>query len=375
MCAWVTRGRIKPHDVPQRALLGGRLRDFVLLRHDFEWNRLSRYRREDDSWGGWWLPLRERHTGLVLVAAEHTRLIRSLEPTIWKPLALDSPVLPYGQAGDRGVSERIVAILKQRAFAEDGPWVSSLLGPSGTDLSLDLWGFCGGVSPNLEQELRQSRVFRAMHLPRAGLRVLLPALRVSQAQPLRQEFAQCNRDLSEQHLCETGWISAWRVLLSDGNYRERFLGVRRNRFSVSDIALYAVDLLALLGLPIPWQPTLETGGVFEVGGSAPPDAVPLADFLPNHWTPPFQLTAQFREAENAAFRGDEPAAVSALASGNGESQFQVIHARACLEWDAGRLEVAAKEFRKLLELNSPEENTITNWVRHVLESLSRDDSP
>ena len=353
MCSWVTRGRIQPHDVPQRALLAGRLRDFVLLRHDLQWNRLSRYRREDDSWGGWWLPLRDRHTGLVLVAAEHTRLIRSLEPTIWKPLSLDSPVLPYGQAGDAGASGKIVEVLKQRAFVEDGPWVSSLLGPSGTDLSLDLWGFLAGASPNVEQELRQSRVFRAMHLPRAGLRVLLPCLRSSQADTSRHEFAMCNRDLgaAEVHVC--GASSDWRAALANpdakveaiefdsirfrilsafsefrAKYDESALREWREIRATSDIAPFRLEVLTRLYSP----PRL------------------FRAYTSDRRTVPSMFPARWSESLDLARTGDLEHAIAVL---DDELPGHVmLYARSCLARDAGQIENAIAELVVILQSKS-----------------------
>jgi hypothetical protein len=357
MCSWVTRGRIKPHDVPQRALLGGRLRDFVLLRHDLDWNRLSRYRREDDSWGGWWLPLRERRTGLVLVAAERTRLIRSLEPTIWKPLALDSPVLPYGQAGDPGASARIVQILKLRDFVEDGAWVSHLLGPSGTDLSLDLWGFAGGMSPNLEQELRQSRVFRAMHLPRAGLRVLLPALRVSQSPPMLHEFAQCNRDLGEAETRLCGYESSWRAELA-----HRYPAFRWSLFSEIrwKVWLLTSDLRwRLRGDAVePFTSDLELGQqsaefVTESLDSTvffwqPPERWIEGrigrwgawGLLPESWGPAFMLIGV----------GDFEGALAVLDDGSDDPR--TIYARSCLANDMGQLDRAREELTGILQIHT-----------------------
>ncbi len=195
MLLWETNQQMKVHDTPRRALLGGRLREFVSLRRDLEQGRLAAYQREDNSTGGWWLPLRERQTDLLMVSAERGRLLRALEPTIWKPLALDSGVLPFGQSGAPEVSPLILEILRQRDLVEKDTWSSSLLGPAGTDRLWDFWGFFR-VSPNTEQELRQAHVFRALQLPRAARRVLEPALRVSQSQALQLEAASCQRDLA-----------------------------------------------------------------------------------------------------------------------------------------------------------------------------------
>ncbi|MFM9959647.1 MAG: multiheme c-type cytochrome [Planctomycetaceae bacterium] len=195
MCLWVTNQRRKVHDTPHRALLGGRLREFVSLRRDLEQGRLAAYQREDHSAGGWWLPLRERGTVLLMVTAQRGQLLRALEPTLWKPLTLDSPVLPFGQSGMAEVSPQILDVLRQRDLVENEAWSSSLSGPAGTDRLWDVWGFCG-VSPNVEQELRQAQVFRAMQLPLAGLRVLEPALRISQSRALQLAAADCRRDLA-----------------------------------------------------------------------------------------------------------------------------------------------------------------------------------
>ncbi len=195
ICLWVTNQQRKVFDTPHRALLGGRLREFASRRRDLEQGRLAAYQREDQSAGGWWLPLRERGTVLLMVSAQRSSLLRALEPTLWKPLTLDSPVLPFGQSGMAEVSPQILDVLRQRDLVENGVWSPGLLGPAGSDRLWDVWGFFG-VSPNVEQELRQAQVFRAMQLPLAGQRVLEAALRVSTSRALQLAAAACQRDLA-----------------------------------------------------------------------------------------------------------------------------------------------------------------------------------
>lgn len=194
MSLWVTNQRVRVHDIPERALLGGRLTEFVRLRRDLEQGRLMAYRREDQSAGGWWLPLRDRDTDLIVVGAERTQLIRSLEPTLWKPLSLDSPVLPFGKSGEHDVSHRIVDVLRQRDFVENQNWSPSLLGAAGNDRCWDVWGVLR-VSANVEQELRQARVLQAFQLPRAGLRLVESAMRTSSWRSLAVEATKCRREL------------------------------------------------------------------------------------------------------------------------------------------------------------------------------------
>ena len=172
---WVHAGKIQVQDVPRRALLGGRLREHQLLCSDLRQQRQHVYWREDATQGGWWLPIQERNTSLLLVTAEDTELLRALEPSIYKPLSLDSPIVPYAAAGDPAYANLLLEVLKQREFVELGPWryqaADWMLSPFER-----LPGTASAQLAELIRIRRQAGVFRAMQLQRAALKVLTHAL-------------------------------------------------------------------------------------------------------------------------------------------------------------------------------------------------------
>ena len=178
MLAWAranTPSLPQPDDIDDRALLGGRLHERFLLRKDLEEGLRNPQRREDGSLAGWWVPLQQRDTSLLIVPSDNTTLIRSLEPTWWKPLSLDSPLIPFGRAGDAGCARQLVRVLQERDFVEYGNWSYSPDAAWESRQHLDLWSILVRHG-RWNAALRQARVFHAMQLHAAATRVLTQAV-------------------------------------------------------------------------------------------------------------------------------------------------------------------------------------------------------
>ena len=146
-----------------------------------------------------------------MVSGNEFELIHALEPTIWRPLSLDSPVIPYGMAGDPAVNERIIAILQQKDFVDFGSWAYSIPLASGNDQWLDALGTLIGQADQ-SNAVRQAGVFRAMNMPIAALRVLIPLLAESSRHPQAEaEFAKCQFQLAFDEKQLLSVPSQWRA--------------------------------------------------------------------------------------------------------------------------------------------------------------------
>jgi hypothetical protein len=210
MLAWLRPGEILVQDIPQRSLLGGRLRSHLALLDDLRRERTMSYRRANGADGGWWIPLARRKTTLLLVSSDDLDLIGALEPTLWKPLSLDSPVLPYASTGDPAYTERILQTLQQRHLAGLGPWSYSPPQTSGSPFDRDRWGWRPQVADR-RASLHQAQVFRAMGLPRAALRILRYEILQGDAPELRSAQAQCQSDLAYREFVHAGRTSRFRA--------------------------------------------------------------------------------------------------------------------------------------------------------------------
>jgi hypothetical protein len=193
-------------------LCGGRFARERLLRDDLVRGWRDWHRRAGGGDGGWWIPLEERATQLLLVSAADTPLIAALEPTLWKPLSIDSPVLPYARAGDPHLSPRIVQVLHERQLVDRGAWSYHPLPATGPDLLFDLWGGISGRG-DPQWALQQARVFRAMQLPIAALRVLRGSDDGRRGRQWHDLFAQCQLDLAYAERLAAGRSSNFRTLV------------------------------------------------------------------------------------------------------------------------------------------------------------------
>lgn len=213
MLAWLGAGYPRPYLVLQRALVNGQLRAEVLLNLELQTGWLKQHRRSDGTDGGWWLTLRGRHAGVLVALAENVRLIESLQPTIWKPLTLDSPVIPFALAGDPRYQPRILEVASQLDFVDRGSWTYQPESPSGSDVLFDLTGWQTGW-PDPDSILRQSSVLRAMNQPLAAMRVLHPLLPISPvSRRARRELTACQLDLARREFLTCGEIGPFRRLV------------------------------------------------------------------------------------------------------------------------------------------------------------------
>jgi hypothetical protein len=146
----------------------------------------------------------------LLVSCEDTELIRALEPTLWKPLSLDSPVLAYASTGDPAYTQRILQTLQQRHLADVGAWTYSPPQSTGSPFDRDRWGWQAHAGDR-RASLRQARVFRAMGQPRAALRVLRYEILQGDSPELRQEQALCQLDLAHREFILAGRTSRFRA--------------------------------------------------------------------------------------------------------------------------------------------------------------------
>lgn len=208
--SWSEVLHVKPFLVPHRALLNGVLRDEVLLTRELESGWLQRHQRTDGTLGGWWLSLQSRRTVLILVTNERTAMIRSLEPTLWKPLSLDSPVIPFAMAGDPQLTPQIIRVLEQRELVDRGAWQFQVPETAGHDRLLDGIGLLTGwVETGVV--LRQAAALRAMNLPQAAVRVLRPILQIwSFNGQIHDELLACQLDLVERKQITSGQIDEFR---------------------------------------------------------------------------------------------------------------------------------------------------------------------
>ena len=209
MAAWAGGG-LQVWDSPQRAQVGGRLREYRLLTADLDHARRAAYRRSDGSEGGWWLPLSRSNTRLLLVDAGRTQLFRSLANSIWRPLAIDGPVIPLARAGDPAFNDEIVLAMRMQDFVDSGRWEYQ---PPGSTASLfDRDGFgLRGAPIDLSVAYRQAELFRSLGLPRAALSVLRHLRHEAPSDRLAIAIALCHGDLLEWEIQQAGRPSDFRV--------------------------------------------------------------------------------------------------------------------------------------------------------------------
>jgi hypothetical protein len=213
LVTWVAPRSLKPWLTPRQALLTGHWRGERDLASELREGWEQWHPRRDGTPGGWWIPLRARETVLVMVPAEDESTIRSFEPGLWKPLAVDTPVLAYAFSGTPWSSEGIVRTAGQRDFAERGGWVYQPPSPWGNDWSVDLWGgiITGRPDPALVQ--RQVRVFQAMGLPTAAVR-MIHGWRATYPGELRVELAEAQIELA---VVERRWTGRELVFRPDAH--------------------------------------------------------------------------------------------------------------------------------------------------------------
>ncbi len=210
-------GAWRVQDHPERALLGGRLSDHHRLLLDLREGRQMRYWRDDGQPGGWWLALEQRDTAWIACSRRDVTLIRRLEPSIWKPLSLESPVIPYARAGDPRFTGRILEVLGQREAVDRRPWAYRPPAVGDSPYDRQRWG----AGPRDRWgPLSQARVFLAMELRTATLRVLAVARERWPHDPrFLRVWTRCQTELADEERLVAGRASRFRSLaagLPDG---------------------------------------------------------------------------------------------------------------------------------------------------------------
>lgn len=205
-------GHLQMADHPQRAYLGGRLHAHAALTADLLGAHRARYRREDGTWGGWVRQLADWNVGVLFVPARMQRLHQELSKSPWRPIDLDSPVVPYGSSENPRFSDMIVETIQQQGFVEFGPWqpTTQIYDSQGWRLDvIEMLG--GGIDPTAA--IRQSQFFRSINIPFASLRALLPVRNGSLSTPLLNEWRSCQIDVAYQEWMTFGMSSLFRQLV------------------------------------------------------------------------------------------------------------------------------------------------------------------
>ncbi len=209
LLAWLRPGLIRPADFPSRALLSGRLQEHVRIGWDLAHSRRDQHRRSDGSFGGWLNRLRERRTRLLLVSSDEYSIIRALDSSLWKALAIDTPSLPYGLVGDPSISRRLIDVQSTFDVIESGEWTYPKPPASGTGSHFDLWGWLTGRHDR-QIDLRLARTLVAMKRPVAALKVLKYGLQ-KRDDDARREFTAIQLSLAYREFLANGQATCWRM--------------------------------------------------------------------------------------------------------------------------------------------------------------------
>ncbi|HET6423608.1 MAG TPA: hypothetical protein VFG20_07980 [Planctomycetaceae bacterium] len=244
LLSWHLLNSAQPFDTPVSALLNSRLKEHVLLTSDLSRRWQTPHRRPDGAWGGWWQTTRERGITLLVVPGEDLELITALEPTVWKPCSLDAVSLVYGVAGDPDVTQQIVKTLSLRQFVDRGAWTYQTASVSGSSpIEFFAWP---DHSAAANQSLRLARVFRAMEMHYAALKVLhgVPG---NDHHAVREEFFANQLAMGYRDRVIAGRSSEFRLRtsllvsrLSASDIRERLNWPRDARLSDDDSLAAAV---------------------------------------------------------------------------------------------------------------------------------------
>ena len=229
LLAWLRPGKIRPADVASRAILSGRLQDHVRIGWDLAHGWRDQHRRSDGTWGGWLRPLQERQTELLFISSDDLAVIRMLEPSFWKPLAIDTPCVPYAFADTPLINRRIVNVASLLDLVEMGEWTYTAPPPSGTGAQWDLWGWVTRRH-DLQVDLRQARILKSMKRPIAALKVLKYGLQRGNTNA-QQEFREIQLSFAYAEFLETGQATSWRMLayLASGGSRATLSGIDAGR--------------------------------------------------------------------------------------------------------------------------------------------------
>jgi len=194
-------------DHPEAAMISDRLSQFSLLNHDLATSRKAAFLRQNGMPGGWWQALIKKGITLLVISPSHEPILRALEPTVWKQLSLDGPVVPYALAGESDFTSQILQTHAHRDLVDHGFWehqpFSLSANPSHTDLAMLAF-----AREDVRRDLQQALVFRAMQLPNAAVRTLLPIL--DRSVDAKNIFLQLQRGFAWEEYLHTGYVSEFR---------------------------------------------------------------------------------------------------------------------------------------------------------------------
>lgn len=210
LVAWLRPGPIRPADITCRAVLSDRLQEHLRIRWDLAHGWRDEHRRSDGTWGGWLRPLQSRNTQLLFIAAEDVEVLSKLTPSFWKPLAIDTPSIPYAFADTPVINRRIVSVASLLDLVDAGAWTYTPPPAAGAGSHFDLWGW---ITRKHERaiDLRQARVLKAMNRQLAAIKLLVPGLQAGDRRA-RQEFRDIQLALAYNEFLETGQATSWRML-------------------------------------------------------------------------------------------------------------------------------------------------------------------
>ncbi|MDG1893517.1 MAG: hypothetical protein P8J37_01280 [Fuerstiella sp.] len=236
---------VKVLDVPEAAIRGRRLTNFWLLNHDLATGRKAAFRRQNGSEGGWWRALINEDVALLVVSQRRNAVLTSLEPTLWKPLSLDSPQLVFAVAGIPQFSAQILAARSQRDLLEYGGWRHELYSRSAAPSHTDAWAATFGAL-DIRADIRQARVFRAMHMNVAAVRTILPAVE-SRGKPLcEDEFLKTQQQFAWHEWLNCSRVSALRRQVLQRLMSDVFVpGVPTGELVLDKAALISPDVVRL----------------------------------------------------------------------------------------------------------------------------------
>ncbi|QDT91802.1 tetratricopeptide repeat protein [Gimesia algae] len=317
MLTWIKADRkIRPVRTLRQALLQGKLYEELSLNAELSHGWEFQHPRADNSWGGWWIRLKNRNCQLLLVPNGDAQTIRALVDSRWQPMSIDASVIPFGWAGELLSSPPIVALLPVKDFLNRKQYTYSLPKPSGTPECSDWWGILTG-SPYLPPAILQARTLRAMKLYTAALRVLHPLLQYYPSPAVRREFHLCQKELAYQEKLDIG-LRDPSYLRSNASYD--------SASAADDGLIYAGPVIQELVEPRP-----------------EPDSL--------------------KRAIGYYIRGDWEAALNELTANDSES----LYAKAQIQLESGNPDGAKETFRQLVQLYPDDQ--LANPSQNMLDSL------
>ena len=147
---------------------------------------------------------------LLVVSPDRTQMLSSLEPTLWKPLSLDSAGIIFAKAGSAAFTPQIIRVQQQRNLVDFGPWKHSLSGLVPNRSHVDFWQTMTGQI-DARPDIRQAGVFRSMGILNGAARTIFPVLSSNCRPDGRLEFQKIQQQFSWREILHSGRTSSWRL--------------------------------------------------------------------------------------------------------------------------------------------------------------------